>query len=690
MIQSLTDSVGVPQGTFLFNVPDDERTGKFFATRVQADEQKRVRALLAALGEIYELRDTEGVNPACQRLAPELEMAWRSLRRDYYAFTKYGCQKGDDFYPKGDWRTVLNFSKVKKDKVNLPFATLELWRELGELNQRVWATAYEELLEIVRTGFGLPHGPKGERKQYKKFPGFETWPEIDAVLGHPPGMSYSNLMNHKSDPFQTSLARHGRMKALELRLPVLKTRVGLKFGQFFEFDDHDFNQKVMFQSKPMRPSGFLCIEVLSSCPALMALKPNLWDFEEKQRLTLTEREFMWFVIAQLTTVGVRRDAVGTTLITERAKAVIKGRFRDALTSIVPNLKVYAGSNPGRNARPAHVGQLEGRGRGNFRTKALVEGFFNLLDNQTAMLAGQIGKDAGSSHSTTPAQLHGQEQYAKQLVRQIEQKRLSLEQAAEVQFPFSTFHQWRLMAHDAIQRIKDARDHACEGWEALGFERVQWRASAESANWFEAGEFKALPDVERSIIQRRIDTDTSLTRSLRMSRGEVFAQHKGEVKPIALHHIPELVGRENALNAGLKPLRVEKGLFKFDCEEIEPDTLYFYARDERGYLPNGSEYICFVNPCWPQWLIACDEDLRVVAICPRYERAHDEGSLQKALGQQNTYEATHKASLDLRHDDAAKRNREMKENNDRVFGAGKKALPGVRTEVGDCTDEFLPE
>jgi hypothetical protein len=679
MIATLEISNGleVPCGTragevasdFSFRVPDDEQTGKFFATRVQDDEQRRVRDVLAAIGEVWHCRKSEGVNPACQRLALSLERNWRSLRRDYYAYTTQGCRKGTEYYPPGDWRTVLNFSKVKSERVNLPFATLELWRELGELNQRKWKPAYDELLNIIRTGYGFPHGANGKPKVFKKFPGFEVWPVIDLVLGHPAGMSYSNLMNHTGDKYDTSLARHGRVKGNELRLPVLKTRTNLLFGQLVEFDDHDFNQKPMFQKKPMRPSGFMAIEVLTSNPALLAIKPNLWDFETQARLTLTEREFMWFIIAYLTTVGVRTDAVGTTLITERAKAVIKGEFKERLLRVVPNLKIYAGALPSRaagstknvgNARAPYAGQFDGAPKGNFRTKALVEGFFNIVDNQTASLAGQMGKD----RNHTPAQLYGQEKYAGELVRAIEAGNLSLERAAQIQFPFLTFHQWRALAHEAVQRIREATDHKLEGWEQLGFERVQWRASAESVNWFEPGEFAALPDVERSIIKRRMDADRSLTRTVRLSRGQVFDQLKrrGEVKPVPLYHIPELVGRENALNGGAKPLRVERGLFSFDCAEIEPDTLYFYARDQRGFLPNGAEYIGFVNPCHPQHLIACDESLRVVAICPRYERAHDDVSLKSALGAQNAYEAAAKVRLDLRHDDAARRNQEMKRHN----------------------------
>jgi len=674
-----------PAPHYTFAVPED--AALFFAARVQASEQRRVRSLLAAIGEVYSVRATEGVNPACNRLAVTLQMPWNTLRRNYYDYLG-GVEKCDQYFAAGDWRTVLNWSKVKTEKVTLPHATLELWRELGELNQRKWKPAWAELMNIVKTGYGFPHGGDGAPRQYKKFPGYEEWPQIDPVLGHPPGMSYSWLMRHTSDPFDTALARFGRVKASEWRVPVLKTRVSLKFGQYVEFDDHDFNQKVLFQKRPMRPSGFVAIEVLSACPALMAIKPNLWSEDEQKRRTLTEREFMWFVIAYLTAVGVRRDDIGTTLITERAKAVIKGEFRERLLAAVPNLKLYAGAIPELNARAPYAGQFDGRGRGNFRTKALVEGFFNPLDNQTAALAGQMGKDRDHA----PAQLHGMEKYTRELVERIEASAQPREALARVQFPFLTFHQWRQLAHDAVERIKRATDHQLEGWKTLGFERVQWRETVESNHWLEAAELTLLPEVTRAIIKSRLEADAALTRPLKLSRADVFNARRPELKPVPLFKIPELVGLENALWNERTQTYLHKvgaqvpGCFVFQCEEIEPDPMAFYARDERGFLPNGAEYICFVNPCWPQHLIACDEQLRVVAVCPRYERAHDDASLKAALGQQRSYEAAAEVRLSLRHDDAAKRNRAMRAHNDGVLPTSGPADVGSIDYNSEFSDE----
>ena len=692
-----TDKVTVtaPTPGFTFEVPAAH--AEFFAKRVAHNEQVRVRRLLAVIKDIY---DSGKVNPTIRLFAPDLEMNFSTLRRHNYAYT-LGCEKARQIFAPGDWRSVLNFTQVKGEKANLPFATLELWRTLGELNQRCWKPAWDELMNIVRNHHGFPHGTTGA-KFYSKFPGYAEWPVIDPVLGHPAGMSYENLMRHKSDPFDTSLARHGRAKASALRLPVLKTRVGLKIGQYVEFDDHDFNQKPMFQKKPMRPSGFGALEVLTASMPLAAFKPNLWNFEEQKRLTLTEREFMWFVIAYLTQIGVRTDSIGTTLIVERAKAAIREPFRSRLLALVPHLKIYDGGGKPREAgkpgplagfaKPAHDGQWRAKAKGNFRTKALIESFWNPVDNQTAMLAGQMGKDRDHA----PGQLYGAEQYTAALVRQIEKQNVPAEIAAMVEFPFLTFHQWSQFAHEAIMRINHATDHHCEGWEKNHFVKILWREDESSSEWRPVEDLKFLSPMRREILDAKIAQGQKLTQPVRLSRWQAFQNLRHELKPVPLYHIPELVGRENALDAG-EPLAVGRngkpGLFAFECAEIDPDPIEFYARDERGFFKNGDKFICFVNPCAPSHLIACDDKLRVVAVCPRYDRARlgDDPALEKLMGEQGAYEAAARVRLNLRHDDTAKANRELRERNAALLGDAAEPRPALNAAsegVSDCTTELL--
>ncbi len=668
-----------------FALPADEATGLWFATHVQEDEQKRVRCVLAAIGEIWRNKRAklESVNPACQRLAISLQREWRSLRRDYYAYTSQGVRKGTQFYPPGDWRTVLNFSKVKSERQQLPFAFLEFWRELGELNQRKWKPAYDELLNIVRTHYGFPHEANTAPKHYAKLPGFDVWPEINPLFGHPDGMSYSNLMNHTSDRYDVALMRYGRAKASEHRLPVLQSRERYEFGSVLIFDDHDFNQKVLFQKKAMRPMGFGCVEYLSGCMVKMGLKPMLWDEDAQKKQVLTEREFLWFFLAVISDVGFH--ASGCRFDLENAKATIRQPWLGRLQAILGDKFVFNfGAKPGNVVR-AVAGEFAGKPKGNPRTKALLESFWNPLDNQTAGLVGQIGKDRDHS----PAQLYGAEKYTEALLRTAEAKGIP---ESALQFPFDLFPNWTVQAHEAVNRINAAVDHALEAWEKCGFVQMQWRESETAGLWLQQNEFEALPDITRSIMRARLDANPALVRKTVLSRVQVANSLRAGLKKFPLHHWPEVLGKEFALvNARSGSILHEvgkqhAGLFSFDCEAIDADTIHFYARTKHGYLKNGDRYVCFLNPFLPQHLVACDEALRVVAICPRYEKAVDAATEHKALGEQRAYTAAAEVRLNLRHSDKAKARRAMKAANDAALAADSEIV--TAPDIADCTEDIL--
>jgi hypothetical protein len=167
-------------------------------------------------------------------------------------------------------------------------------------------------------------------------------------------------------------------------------------------------------------------------------------------------------------------------------------------------------------------------------------------------------------------------------------------------------------------------------------------------------------------------------------------------------LPELVGPENALNAGA-PLTVRRGLISFECEDIDPDPLHFYARNGSGeFLPNDEKYICFVNPYAPTHLVACTYNsalrtphsaLKVAAVCARYIPAlrTDEDAINHELGAQSAYESQARVRLNLRHSDAAESKRAMFANNTRLLGdprAPSQTSPTSQAPANDCTQDLL--
>ena len=703
-----TDQVAHRTTTITFRLSPEDAVA--YSHTIPHPELESVRVRLGILDEIHA---APKILPACKRIAARLNrpgLSAKTLHTDYYKYTR-----GSGKYPAGDWRILLNKSKAPigrqdQDSVSRRIPFIEFWRSIGERFHQDWAAAHDELLKIWRTCFD------SLGKRYTQIPGYAQWPAVDPWFGHPAGWSYANLMRYQSDIYDQTAARIGHAKASEHRLPVLLTRVGLQFGQFIEFDDHEFNQRVLFQDKPMRPLGFGAVEVLSACICHVGLKPTLWDFEEEVKRKLTEREFMWFCISLLTTLGYRAD-IGTTFIGERGTAKLAAWFVDRISRLTNDrVKWYVG---GRFGEPAHAGQFEGRSKGNYRTKKLIEGTWGLVDNQTAQIPAQTGRGRDDAPEAF-APGAGAEQYTNRILKAAQTAlaagRITPDQAAQIQSPYCYYWQWQPMALDAIHRINTDPVHDLEGWEKLNFVQTYFRlpsipsfASLPSPNsqlpssqvqlpeWFPLSALPAVPEPKRSIIRSMIDTDPSLLKSHRLSRQAVFDSHKNLLTPLPWELLPALVGPENAL---AHPLEVKSGLLRFECADIDPDPLEFYARDQRastnGFLPNGEKYTCYVNPYASTHLVACDANNRVVAVCPRYVRAcrTDQPAVNQLLGDQQAFEAAARTRLNLRHSDQASAKRTMIENNRSLLGDPRgtpsvPADPRLKNYPGDTSDFLEP-
>jgi hypothetical protein len=679
MISELETTTGTPRSTlhaprqaFTFSIPSDQAVAT--ARSVPMGAMEEARKLLNAMEEIHA---APKVLPACKRLSASMKRSgWSAhrLRTRYYEFVR-----GTDKYSAGDWRILLNKSKARVDNsaaIGTRFKFHEFWRTLGERNHQDWAAAHDELLKIFKTGYD------NVGTQYTAIPGYDKWPEPDPFYGYPEGWSYANLMRHQSDPYDQVAARIGHAKASQFRLPVLTTRVGLEFGQYFEFDDHEFNQRVLFQKKPMRPLGFGAVEVLSACVCHIGLKPTLWDFEEEVKRKLTEREFMWFVVALLMHVGYRQD-IGTTFIGERGTAKLTPEFIERMARISGDkLSWFVG---GRFGQPAHSGQFDGRSKGNFRTKKLIEGSWAIVDNQTGSLPAQTGRSRDDAPEGFAPQA-GAEQYTNRLIKAA--SNLTPEQAEQLKFPYPFFWQWRDWALDAIHRINTDPNHYLEGWEKLRFVQPIWRLPATSnTQWLPWTEFLKLPPEQQAIVKSMLDKDSSLVSTHRFSRHDVFERGRALLKPMPWELLPQLVGPENALAS---PIKVERGLFSFECADIDPDPIQFYARDHNGngFLANGEKYTCYVNPYCPTHLVACDSNGKVVSVCPRYVRAvrTDTEAVQKLMGDQQSFEAQARVRLNLRHADESAAKRAMLENNTRVLSSDPRGTnPTLKNFSGDISE-----
>lgn len=627
--------------------------------RVPARERERVLKLLALLEDIH---GRPKITEACAyharllaRLGARRGWSAKRLRTLYYDFT--GGARG---FTAGDWRMFVRYEAQQADSLQTRPKFVEFWRTLVENHQRSTAAAHAELVQILATGFDF------EGRRHKAIPGFDAWPDVDAATGLPKGMSLENLRRYYApDKFELKAARVGVQAASQLGLKVSTTRVGLKFMEFVEGDDHEFNVKVRFpgQAKVMRPRCFAWAEVLTSRCCKLATKPTLWDADEQAKKALTEREFLWFTLDLLATQGYRADAVGTTLVIEHGTATVREATREVITRLTGGQVKWALS--GRFHQPAHGGQFAAPSGGNFRFKAIIECYWRLVDDALDHLKGQTGKD----RNFAPEEMERADAYNARLLKAA--TALPPDRAGQLIFNRLTWEQFTAALLDAQTRIGSATDHAIEGWEKLGFVCEEFRR-ALALGWQPARALLELPDAEQSLVRATVEQDDRLHRLRRLSRNEAFAMQmqaeRGNLSCLPLASVPAIVGERNAVRDG-EPLTVRAGRFEFDDWRIDPDGLEFLALDAQGRpLREGEKFVCFVNPMNPESLIACDAKLRVVSVCPPVPRParNDEAGLHRALGVQRHWQAEKAAPQRARHADQADEIAFMRRHNEAVL------------------------
>lgn len=646
----------VPSGSAVrltFAVSNDRQ---YFVESIPAKVQTEVNLLLEICRRIHESSNKAAAIRAIAALPENRSrkgFSESSLGRKYYAYAQ-----------SGDWRDLVNRAKAPAEKVGLPLAFAQFFKKLCGQNQRCCSQAMRDLLIIWRTR----HTP--EHKLVKAIPGYAEWPVADPRTGVPEGWTERNLYRYIPDAWSLKAARTGRAAASQLRLKVYRTRVGLAVGEFYQFDDHEYDLKVNFpgQRKAMRPRGFSAIDVLSGSAFAKSFKPTLWDEANEKKQALTERDMMWFVIHVLCEYGYRDVPQGTALCVEHGTAAIRGEFEDRIIQATGgNVRIERSGKFGTEGggRLALHNQFNGAPKGNFRFKALIENFWNIINNYLAALPGQVGKDRDHS----PEQLHGAEAYNNRLLKL--ETVLPAEVAAQLRKPFYSWNEFLDAALRCYTAIDHAASHELEGWEACGFDIQEWRLN-EISDWLPQQQLLTYPKEQRTLAMTLINANDNLLRRRRLSRAEAFARGRELLTPLPAYEMPTLMGEENALRGGA-PIVASSGVFAFENADMGPGEHRYKAVDEFGGVLR-DKYICFVNPFSPSVLVACDAKLRVKAICrPVIVSAHnDRDSINRGMGEARKWETDRIAEFESRHADAIQAKAEMHEHNGNLLAGRKKA------------------
>lgn len=642
LLQSTTQQL--PESAQLsFCIPDHDRTA--FA-RLPETKKRPVRSTtlyrLDAMRFIHFSRNKRSAVAAMAAKWGESRGFRRgTLRRLYYAYVESN----------GDWRVLVDRARagrawVEADPDALPESFVNEWKRRCEKNQRKCAPARRDLIRDWRRWCA------GDTSS--KIAGYDRPPEPDPDTGIPQGWSARNLYRHAPSPIELEAARIGPVAASTQRLPVLTSRAELAVGEFYLFDDHEFNLKVNYpgQSRAMRPLMFCAMDLFSGCNFDHGIRPTLWDERDGKKDKLKEDEFRWFVIHILLTHGFRTDGRRTTLIVEHGTAAIRPDFQERIEraaqgQIAIERSGRFFSKAGEGMPQILGGMFPGRPRGNFRFKGWLESLFNLVDNDFAALPGQVGKDR--EHS--PEELHGRDLYNNKML--LAQSLLPETAAAALKMPFMSWDEFLKNALDILRAIALRTDHDLEGWRKCGHFTDEWRLSMDAhapalpstlaaSAWLPRQSLETLPPAELAVVDALLRNNPGLSRSRALSPMEVWDRGRGELKTLPLIALPDLCDPEDAINAS-----VRNGLFTVERQDLGGELL-FMAVVNGEQLPAGAKFDLWIDPFNPSAAVVTDAHGCVLGLARAYERAsrNDRPGIERLLGQARHWET--QALEELRH------------------------------------------
>lgn len=449
-------------------------------------------------------------------------------------------------------------------------------------------------------------------------PGYST-PPPPSVKGYPAGFSAKNLNRLKPCEHNQKLARQGTKAASAFLPSILKTRVGLKFGQVVFFDDQDYDQKIVapgLSQKAMRPQGFNALDYLSGCFIDYIIRSRYLDTDSDTMKSLNQRDFVWFVIHVLTTIGYRNDDDGTVFVFEHGTAsgysnatlqTANGlsKFDDALAFVTGGrLRI---ERSGLFNQPAFAGMLfRPQSSGNFRFKSPIESMFNLVRNESSMLLGQIGLNA-RSHG--PEENYGLDLYTTQLLSAYQS--LSPERQEMMRWPLHTLAQFGQLYSGIYETINARTDHKLEGWENCGHVVPLIRlAPDESAPWMTPEQLAKLPARTQELALSLLE-EPGYTMPHRLSPRQVMDMHRHELTKLPKSAVPLLIPRQWAREVTVKSDRTIQ--IQDQLAGPEPFTYLCRLSTRHGaeMLRPGLKLIARFNPADPTELCISDENDRYI-------------------------------------------------------------------------------
>jgi hypothetical protein len=509
-------------------------------------------------------------------------------------------------YKAGGWQALLDNRGRRGSQ--LPEACADFVRTLHFQHQRSTTGREVHRTLVERWRLWLKTGDA----KYA-VPGYATPPPA-GPKGYPAGWSEDTILRLRPDNYEVTAVRQGAKAAYKFLPSILKTRVGLRFGEVIFCDDQDYDLKIMPRGtgqKPLRPQGFNFLDYLSGAFVHHVIRLRWWDTPADQYRTLTQQDFTWALIAHLQRNGYRRDEAGTTLVMEHGTAT--GFDNARLETFGGNhsfddaLKAVSGgcisvNRSGLFNKPVFAGMLfRPQSSGNPNFKAPLESMFNLVRNRMAALPGATGRN----RDLKPAEQSGLDLYTVQLMKLWE--RLDERHRAAMIRPVLTPEEFGTAAGAVYDAINARTDHLLEGWEKLGFTAPQLRFTPdERTSWLNRHEVEAMPAHLQAALLAMTETPGHM-RPAKLSPADVARQYAGELTKLPDYAIPLLVP-----TAWARPVTVKDNrTIAIQDQLLGSEAFSFMARfeDRDGWrvLSPGTKVLAYLNPYDCERLIVCRED-----------------------------------------------------------------------------------
>lgn len=520
----------------------DTDLAEFMALPLAARED-----VAAWMGELALL--TRPIQAGLRSIAHRLGVSQQTARRKY-----------DAWRAKGDWRSLVNHTKIPKDRRLAP-EFIAFWRGLCVQNSRKCAPAYREFVRRFRAGAEIPGLPPGTDR-----------------LRIPRGYSYDNLMRFAPTEFELKAVRIGRGAADDCRPKIFTSRRNLEVGQYFVFDDmwHDFMVMMIGQRSPARLLQLHAHDLFSGCQFARGLKARIEDATGK-RLNLTESEMLFLVSHVLEEYGFHPD--GCTLMVEHGTATVDDVIIKALYDLSGG-KIRVDFS-GIESAGMFAGQYAGASKGNFRFKAALESLGNLIHNETADVLMFPGQTGSNSRINAPEELVGRTRHASHLATAL----LALPEKSRelLRMPFLEVNQAKWLVGEIMERINTRTEHDLEGWLERGLTAIDY--FVPGIGLIPQARFLELPADKRAVIEA-----AAQPQARKLSPREVFDDGRRNL----LKFRPEQTAMLLATREGKEVSVGNDHLIVFEDQTISPAPIRYLAH----HWQPGTKFRAVVNPMSP--------------------------------------------------------------------------------------------